>query len=116
MDIQNFTLQFYASSIYRTIGYKAPERKYFSQTAIPKKYSQLVEATKKDMCRGDNFAITSDGWSSAVNLNPYVSFTYHFINQDWQYASLNLETLFALESHTGTIRIWHLNTISNLAN
>ena len=47
------------------------------------------------------FAITSDAWTSAVNLNPYLSLTYHFIDEQWNIQALNLETMFAPESHTG---------------
>lgn len=87
--------------LFSATAYKPPDRKFFSKTAIPRKYSQIVEAMKADMGAEHYFAVTSDGWSSAINLNPYISLTYHYINKDWKYCSLNLETLFAPESHTG---------------
>lgn len=51
-------------------GYTPPSRKYLSQTAIPMRYSKMVEAMKAEMGRDAYYAVTSVGWSGAVNLNP----------------------------------------------
>lgn len=83
-------------------GYDVPSRTYFSQKAIPQAYNNAVDQVLADFKRTDNFhfSITTDAWTSAVNLNPYVSLTCHFINNQWKLVSRNLATVYAPEDHT----------------
>ena len=41
-------------------------------------------------------------WSS-IGLKPYISYTLHYIDQDWQIQSLSLSTNFLPEDHTGHV-------------
>lgn len=99
-------------------GYQVPSRKYFSEEAIPKTYNNAVSKLKIEI-QGTMkyFSLTTDAWSSAVNMNPYVSLTCHYINNDWKLVSRNLTTVFAPEDHTGenlaqlwkdTLALWSL--------
>lgn len=83
-----------------SIGFKGPDRRYYNQVAIPKKYVYVVDLMEREMQAGAYFSVTSDGWSSAVNMNPYVYLTNHYIDANWIYRFLNFETLFApVEPH-----------------
>lgn len=64
------------------------------------------------------FASTTDMWSS-IGLTPYMSFTIHYINKDWDLESLALAASFLPKDHTVDVLMdaleevmseWHLNT------
>lgn len=92
-------------------GYQVPSRKYFTETAIPKAYNDLVEKVKAQLKGAVHFSITSDAWTSAINMNPYVSVTLHFIDDDWKLISKNLSTIFAPEDHTGNCSLLSIISI-----
>jgi hypothetical protein len=80
--------------------YEIPGRKYFSQKAIPAKYSQVQNDVKSALLKVNSFSCTTDAWSS-VTLAPYLSLTIHFVTPEWQLQSFCLRTLYMPESHTG---------------
>lgn len=82
-------------------GYEVPSRKYFSETAIPNAYSSKVQAVRKEMSSSIHYSVTSDAWTSDINMNPYISLTIHFINEEYEFISRNLATVYAPEDHTG---------------
>lgn len=99
-------------------NYTVPSRKYFSETAIPTMYNTVVERVKRELVDSSGsvhpYSITSDAWTSAVNMNPYISLTCHFINDHWKLLSRNLGTIYAPEDHTGRffVKILHLWSLS----
>ena len=79
--------------------YELPSRKYFSNVAIPKMYQELKENVAKELVDVEYFSATSDLWSSA-NMEPCLSFTVHFISNDWKIHNRCLQTLFCPSDHT----------------
>ena len=83
--------------------YELPSQKYFSQTALPALYAKTREAVNKELeevKEAGYFAATTDLWSSATS-EPYISYTVHFINRNWELHSRCLQTMFMPEQHTG---------------
>ena len=77
--------------------YELPSRKYFSKTAIPK----LYESTRESVLRNiKNLSATTDMWSS-INGDPYMSYTIHYITEEWELQSTALGMLYFPEGHTG---------------
>lgn len=79
--------------------YDTPSSKYFSQTAIPKLYGQTRERIATVVQGAEFFAATTDMWSSMTS-EPYLSYTVHFIGEDWDLQSVCLETLYLPEDHS----------------
>ena len=71
--------------------YTLPSRKYFSQTSLPKLYTSIKEKVKQELSTVTFFSATTDLWSS-IGLKPYLSYTIHFINSDWELCSHCLQT------------------------
>ena len=81
--------------------YSLLSRKYFSDTEIPRLYSELKEGVVKPAVQGaDYFTATTDLWASSAK-HPYLSFTVHFIANDWELRSFCLDTVPVFEDHTG---------------
>lgn len=80
--------------------YVLPDRKYFSQTAIPEKYLTVKDGIIRDLKDVDHFSVTTDMWSS-VNMMLYMSLTIHYLSTNWELKSKCLEAVFTPESHTG---------------
>ena len=81
--------------------YEPPSRKYLSD--------EVQGATF--------FSATTDLWSSSAS-QPYLSYTVHFINDNWQLCTRCLQTVFCPEDHAGenlaeslqdTLIIWGLD-------
>ena len=82
--------------------YEIPSSTYFSRTAIPTLYSNTKEKVAIQLQAVDHFASTTDMWSS-VGSKPYISYTVHFIDKEWQLQSLALSMHFLPEDHTAPI-------------
>ena len=80
--------------------YNLPSRKYFTKQEIPRMYGEVKEVVKAKVSGAKHFAATTDLWTSC-NTHPYLSYTVHFINDDWQLQSLCLDTVPLFEDHTG---------------
>uniref|UniRef100_A0A3P9IHA7 HAT C-terminal dimerisation domain-containing protein n=1 Tax=Oryzias latipes TaxID=8090 RepID=A0A3P9IHA7_ORYLA len=79
--------------------YVLPDRKYFSQTAIPEKYLSVKDGVIQELKYVDYFSVIADMWSSINNM-PYMSLTIHYLRANWELISKCLETVFTPESHT----------------
>lgn len=57
---------------------------------------------KEDLASAECYAITTDGWTSSVNMNPYISLTVHYITPSphFKVVSTNLATVYAPGDHT----------------
>ena len=80
--------------------YNLPSRKFFTKQEILRLYTEIREMVKAKMMRARYFAATSDLWTSC-NSHPYLSYTIHFIDDDWQLQSYCLDTVPLFEDHTG---------------
>ena len=90
--------------------YQLPNRKYFSETAIPSLYSSVKQKVQEELLScADYFSGTADLWSS-VGLKPYISYTIHYIDAEWKLQSKCLQTHFLPEDHTSDILADSLTT------
>ena len=80
--------------------YELPSRKYFSRTAITALYNLTREAVAVEVQQAEFFSATTDLWSSE-GLRPYMSYTVHYIHNEWQLSSKCLQTTFLPQDHTG---------------
>ena len=83
--------------------YAVPTRKYFSQTEIPMLYMQVMESVKRNPLHAQNFAATTDLWTSAVDY-PYLSVTVHFITTNWELKSYCLDSVPLLMINDNTVQ------------
>ena len=74
--------------------YQLPGRKYFSNTAIPRLYSECRSKLKNKLDHVKFFATTSDLWSSRTS-EPYLSLSVHYIS-DWKLCSATLQATYFL--------------------
>ena len=79
--------------------YQLPSRKYFSQQATPKLYNETGEIIVQQLESVEFFSATTDMWSSNT-MEPYMSYTVHFIDSHWKRQSRCLETLYTPVDHT----------------
>ena len=82
--------------------YELPSRKYFLNTAIPELYTTVRERVRQEISAVDYYSATTDLWSSK-GMRPYISYTVHFIDEDWQLKSRCLQTQYLPEDHNGEI-------------
>ena len=80
--------------------YQIPSRNYFSRTALPSLYCSTKERVAAEIQQVRFFSATTDMWSS-IGLKPYMSYTIHFIDNDWTLQNRCLQAQFFPESHTG---------------
>ncbi len=73
--------------------YDLPSRSYFSRTALPELYAEVRDQVKAELEPITYFSATTDLWSSDGCLTPYISYTVHFLNNDWKLQSRCLQTL-----------------------
>lgn len=97
--------------------YEPPSRTYMSKIAIPHAYSITKERVVNDLSHVKYFSATTDCWSSQ-GMKPYLSYTIHYVDDDWALQSLCLQTLYLPEDHTAsnlaeeleeTLRSWSLD-------
>ena len=81
--------------------YQLPSRRYFVEHEIPQLYSEIKEKTVvPKLLEAKHFAVTTDFWTSITRV-PFMSFTVHFIDNDWILRSYCLDTVPSYEDHTG---------------
>lgn len=66
--------------------YEVPDGKRFSQTEMPQLFDQVREQVKKELRSIKHYATTTDLWLSRT-MEPYISLTVHFINEEWKLCS-----------------------------
>ncbi|XP_067281156.1 E3 SUMO-protein ligase ZBED1-like [Pseudorasbora parva] len=79
--------------------YQMPSRNYFSQVAIPQMYDTCVKTVSTELRQVEFYASTTDLWSSRTT-EPYMSFTVHFLTQDFELKARCLGVVYFPESHT----------------
>lgn len=82
--------------------YVLPSRKYFSDVALPQLYNSTHQRIAAELDGVLFYSATTDLWSSRV-MQPYLSLTLHFINDDWTLRSVCLQTAYFHDEHKGEI-------------
>ncbi|XDV21825.1 hypothetical protein PO909_026845 [Leuciscus waleckii] len=78
-----------------------PSRKYFAEKIIPALYDQTRAKVESALESAEKVGLTCDWWTSRATES-YITFTVHFINEDWEIKSYVLQTRAMHETHTGT--------------
>lgn len=82
--------------------YVLPSRKYFSDVALPQLYNSTHQRIAAELDGVSFYSATTDLRSSRV-MQPYLSLTLHFINDDWTLRSVCLQTAYFHDEHQGEI-------------
>lgn len=82
--------------------YVLPSRKYFSDVALPQLYNSTRQRIAAELDGVSFYSATTDLWSSRV-MQPYLSLTLHFINDDWTLRSVCLQKAYFHDEHKGEI-------------
>ena len=78
-----------------------PSRNYFSRLAIPLLYSEVKNNIQQQVNNGQFFyAGTTDLLSSLIS-EPYLSYTIHYKDKQWNLCANCLQTHYMPEAHTG---------------
>ena len=81
--------------------YQMPSRKYFSQQEIPRLYTKVKHTVvNPKLAEIEYFSATTDLWTSRAT-HPYLSYTVHFVDRNWDLKSFCLETVPLFDDHTG---------------
>ena len=81
--------------------YSLPLRNFVAEKQISKLYNELRDTLVKPAVIGANYyALTTDLWTSCAR-HPFMSFTMHFIDDNWQLKTFCLDTVPVLDDHTG---------------
>ena len=82
--------------------YDVLSRNHFSRVAIPALYSEIKSEIQQKINNQQfvYYAGTTDLWSS-ITSKPYLSYTIHFIDKNWNMCSKCLQTHYMPEAHTG---------------
>ena len=73
--------------------FEVPSQTYFSRTAIPTLYASVREQVKQELSTVQYFSATTDLWSS-TGTKPYMSYTMHFVNEEWKLLTRCLQAQF----------------------
>ena len=88
--------------------YQMPSRKYFSQQEIPRLYTKVKDTVvNPKLAEIEYFSATTDLWTSRAT-HPYLSYTVHFVDHNWELKSFCLETVPLFDDHTGANRIYRI--------
>ena len=102
--------------------YELPSRNHFSRIALPALCVSVKQKLKQDISTQQYFSATTDMWSS-VGMQPYMSYTIHYIDGNWEFQNKCLQTQFFPEDHTGihlaeameaALGLWELDPINQV--
>ncbi|XP_065908971.1 zinc finger BED domain-containing protein 4-like [Dysidea avara] len=80
--------------------YKCPNRKYFTDTIVPKIFTGMKEVCKL-IGTAKYISFTTDVWSSSVSIISLLSLTAHWVDDTFVKVSAVLHAQAVEESHTG---------------
>lgn len=98
--------------------YKVPSREYFKQNVIPSLYQDCKREVSSLLSEAEFVSLTSDIWTSTISNQSFISFTAHWITNDFVLHHAALEAKHFPGSHTGeaisdmfkiVINEWNLN-------
>ena len=82
------------------LRYQLPSRRHFSDHEIPQLYAHVRDNVVMPVLReAECFSATTDLWTSAARES-YMTFTVHFIDQNWHLQSFCLDTVPLFADHT----------------
>ena len=94
--------------------YNLPSRKYFSDNIIPYIYSETKAEIKKGIVSTIAISVTTDLWTNTNNLQSFLSFTAHWLNDNFQLQHAVLQMKHFSGLHTADNIKQHLEEIPTL--
>ena len=82
--------------------YEIPNKTTFSKSKVVKLYDVTRESVMGDLGEIDFFASTADMWSSH-GLTPYLGYTLHWIDCEWNLRTRNIGRRYIPDDHTAVI-------------
>jgi len=80
--------------------YQLPHKDYFIRVAIPALYEDTRQKVLSTLKNGANYySGTADLWHSCTS-EPYLSFTIHYVDTNWDLQSHCLQAHYMPEDHT----------------
>ncbi|XP_039505675.1 E3 SUMO-protein ligase ZBED1-like [Pimephales promelas] len=80
--------------------YQLSSRTHFTRVAIPEMYEKCKAGVEYELKKVKFYATTTDMWSSRT-MEPYMSLTVHYIDENYEIKSRCLQTAYFPENHTG---------------
>ena len=81
--------------------YLIPSRKYFTQDALPKLYSEVRGMIANELDQAMFISFTSDLWTCSKSNESFISLTGHWLDEDFNYKSAMLNARHFPGRHTG---------------
>lgn len=83
--------------------YQIPSRTYFTQTILPRMYEKCKMNVEKALLEETNIKVsfTTDIWTCSYNNEPFLSWTAHWINKNFEYIHAVLNVVHFPGYHTG---------------
>lgn len=63
--------------------YQMPSRKHVGETVIPQLYEQLKKTIQDELSKTNTVSVTSDMWTNLNNLFSFLSFTIHWLDDEF---------------------------------
>lgn len=63
--------------------YQVPSRKHVGETVIPQLYEKLKKTIQDELSKTKAVSVTSDMWTNINNLFSFLSFTIHWLDEDF---------------------------------
>ena len=82
--------------------YDPPSKSQMSKVHIPALYTEVREKVVKDLGTMEYYSATADMWSSH-GMTPYMGYTVHYIDEEWNLQTRTLGTKYVPENHTGDV-------------
>lgn len=79
--------------------YKIPSREYFKQNIVPKMYAQCKEEVEKLIFSSKYISLTTDIWTNSINKDSFISFTAHWIDNEFNCRHIALNARHFPGSH-----------------
>jgi hypothetical protein len=90
--------------------FKVPVRSHFSESVLPRIYSEVKAKCMHSISRTLFVALTTDSWTSRVTDN-YTTVTAHYIDDYWELKFIVLQTTYSAKSHTSKNLTEFLNEV-----
>jgi len=83
--------------------YQLPSRTHFTKVAVPALVNDVKSGIEEKIKAKqlDYYSATTDLWILSAG-DPYMTFTIHFIDANWDVVSYCLQTYYLPRDHTGT--------------
>ena len=83
--------------------YLIPNKKYFTQDALPELYSEIRGAIAEELDQAKFISFTSNLWTCSKSKESFISLAGHWLHKDFSYKSALLNARLFPGRHTGAL-------------